>query len=263
MDVISHKRHLKLLSYFEPYPFLVVKLDLNLQEPLTLSQESQSHATKGKHRFNVKIDSALLQQCAPDWVESALLRCALFLTRQIQYRYINSQEIKKPLNALRSLHNHLHTKSTSLEVIDNNTTFQNSETNISDLCDTWRKLQEQFFPTRTDLCSYKLHWARRRSIRCLASCMLGASRVSVNPVFKRPDLKHLLEPLLFHEMCHAFLGKPKIKNGRAVYHGKEFRALERQHPLIANLNAWIKNGHWETAARSLDAPLTAPTCLAA
>jgi hypothetical protein len=52
-------------------------------------------------------------------------------------------------------------------------------------------------------------------------------------------------------MCHAALGKGvERKNGKRLWHGPEFRALEARHPKSAELDGWIKSGGWRRAVRS-------------
>jgi hypothetical protein len=58
-----------------------------------------------------------------------------------------------------------------------------------------------------------------------------------------------LEPLLYHEMCHAVLGSTLHASGNRSWHGKEFKALERRHPGSKDLNAWMKSGGWAKAVR--------------
>lgn len=64
-----------------------------------------------------------------------------------------------------------------------------------------------------------------------------------------PQSKPYLEALIYHEMCHAVLGPPKVVRGRRVIHGKEFKALERLHPEIKALDNWINSGGWNLSVR--------------
>ena len=119
-----------------------------------------------------------------------------------------------------------------------------------DLVSCWNRLLDDFFPDRTDLKEYKLAWSSRRQKRTLASCNIRSKKVMVAKELKNPEHWHVLDALIYHEMCHAVLGY-SIKNpqGRSSWHGKEFKALEARHPGIASLNQWIKAGGWRKAVR--------------
>lgn len=121
-----------------------------------------------------------------------------------------------------------------------------SERSLSDI---WRALHEKFFAEHAVLKEYKLTWSTRKHRRTLASCNVARKRISVAPVMKLPEAAQHLEALLFHEMCHAVLGKPKRVNGRRQIHGREFKLLERLHPEIPALDRWIASGGWYAAAR--------------
>jgi hypothetical protein len=59
-----------------------------------------------------------------------------------------------------------------------------------------------------------------------------------------------LEPLLYHELCHAVLGNLREHNKRAKWHGKAFRELEKRHPGIRHLDTWVKEGGFGKAVRT-------------
>ncbi len=116
----------------------------------------------------------------------------------------------------------------------------------------WRTLQENYFPERKDLLDYQVIWSKRRHTATLASCNVYRKRVLVASAMNQTLSVEHLPALIYHEMCHAVLGEPKIRKGRRVIHGKEFRALERQHPDIPKLNTWIKSGSWHQAVRKYE-----------
>lgn len=64
-----------------------------------------------------------------------------------------------------------------------------------------------------------------------------------------PESQPYLEALIYHEMCHAVLGPPKIVKRRRIMHGRDFKALEKRHPEIKLLDTWIKAGGWSMAAK--------------
>lgn len=67
-----------------------------------------------------------------------------------------------------------------------------------------------------------------------------------------PNVHPWLYPLLYHEMCHAFLGDdvPAMRNGKKAWHGKKFKDLEQRHPQMRAFDKWVKEGGWLTAVRS-------------
>ena len=117
------------------------------------------------------------------------------------------------------------------------------------LTDIWNYLHAKYFPLAPVLAAYKIVWSRRRARLTLACCNLDKLTVRVNAALDDAEFSWVLEPLLYHEMCHAALGKPPKHNRRRSYHGKEFRALERRHPEISKLNDWVNGGGWQKAVR--------------
>ncbi len=118
------------------------------------------------------------------------------------------------------------------------------------LRELWTKLLAQYFPDRQDLSDYSIRWVDRSQRRTLASCSVTRRRVHVAAALNCSRCEPILEPLIYHEMCHAVLGKPIEVDGRRVWHGREFKALERRHPGIPELDAWIRAGHWMSAVRT-------------
>lgn len=114
----------------------------------------------------------------------------------------------------------------------------------------WSGLQRSFFTEKTDLLDYEILWSIRRQKRVLASITYKDKRVRVAKELNHPDYVHLLEPLLYHEMCHAVIGASVEKrNGKRLWHGSKFKQLERLHPRTKLLDQWIKTGGWLTAIR--------------
>lgn len=121
--------------------------------------------------------------------------------------------------------------------------------NKLELVDLWKNLRTEYFPEREDLDNYRVLWSKRKHSSCLASCNYQRRKVIVADVMSQDECYKYLEPLLYHEMCHAVLGKPPVVNGRRVMHGREFKALERMHPRIMELDAWLKAGGWSRAVK--------------
>ena len=117
------------------------------------------------------------------------------------------------------------------------------------LLTTWLDIRARYFPERCELDSYRVRWSYRQNSLCLASCNIKLRRVLVATAMQVAQSRPFLEPLLYHEMCHAVVGFHRGKNGRRIMHGPEFKALEQQHPRIRELDYWIKSGGWSQAVR--------------
>ncbi|MEZ4753348.1 MAG: SprT-like domain-containing protein [Bdellovibrionota bacterium] len=116
----------------------------------------------------------------------------------------------------------------------------------------WCQLRREFFPDRPDLDNYTVYWSGRRQIRTLASCNIEDKRIAVAKELNYLEQNRWLSPLLYHEMCHAYLGHTVAgsRGKRGRWHGKEFRELEARHPGVKELDRWIRGGGWSTAVRS-------------
>lgn len=115
----------------------------------------------------------------------------------------------------------------------------------------WVSLINDYFPDRQDLCDYVVAWARRRQKRTLGSCNVVARRVNIAKELQYEEFYSWAEPVLYHELCHAVLGKDLIAyKGRRAWHGAEFKALEIRHPQTKALSQWMRNGGWLRAVRS-------------
>lgn len=153
------------------------------------------------------------------------------------------------------LFRHIFTSKRSPEV-QNATQFKGDKQTTSDrqLAIIWYRLRETYFPDNPNLAQYKIIWSKRRQKRTLASCCLSRKRVTVAKELNYPIHTVWLEPLLYHEMCHAVLScfpnDLKRKGTRRSWHGPDFKALERKHPLMIPFNNWIKSGGWHSAIRS-------------
>lgn len=118
----------------------------------------------------------------------------------------------------------------------------------------WDKLNDDYFP-EYNLHNYRLEWSSRRQKRTLASCNVKKRVVRVASELNYYEHHKWLSPLLYHEMCHAVMAEGLIdENGhlkhKIRWHGKDFKALERAHPLYYDFNFWIKHGGWSKAIRS-------------
>ncbi len=114
----------------------------------------------------------------------------------------------------------------------------------------WESVREKYFPHRPDLCAYSVYWSRRSQKRVLASCNVRAKKISVARELKDPLFNEWLDPLLYHEMCHAYLGEDVPRSGKKrLWHGSLFKDLEDRHPKINALDSWIKEGGWLYAVR--------------
>jgi hypothetical protein len=129
-------------------------------------------------------------------------------------------------------------------------TRKSSRTSDPFLTAMWVRIRQIYFPERTDIDGYTISWSTRRQKRTLASCNMTKRRVVVARELRYSEYIVWLDPLLYHEMCHAFFGEDVQKHRRKrLWHGPEFRSLERRHPAIPALDAWIKSGGWLQAIR--------------
>ena len=114
----------------------------------------------------------------------------------------------------------------------------------------WARIRQEYFPDRPDIDAYQVVWSSRRQKRTLASCNLRRRKIIVAKELNDARYEWALSPLLYHEMCHAYIGENPPKNGtKRSWHGKKFRELEQRHPCIPLLDGWIKSGGWKTAIR--------------
>ena len=115
----------------------------------------------------------------------------------------------------------------------------------------WLDVRRTWFPDRPDLDRYTVVWSRRPQKRTLASCNIESKRVNVARELNYPEHYRWLTPLLYHEMCHAYLGFSVVsEEDRCRWHGREFRALERRFPDMPEFDRWVKHGGWDRAVRS-------------
>lgn len=123
---------------------------------------------------------------------------------------------------------------------------------ISDviLSEIWYGLYQTYFPECTELSSYTINWSNRAQKRTLASCNILRKRVVVARELNYEKYAIWLSPLIYHEMCHAYIGEPEIKNGRRRWHNATFHALEDRHPRMKIFSDWVHQGGWEQAVRS-------------
>jgi hypothetical protein len=130
-----------------------------------------------------------------------------------------------------------------------------SALNDPQLYEVWCFLQQKYFPYRTDILAYTVRWSSRSQKRTLASCNMVKKHISVARELQDPQWSQWLEPLLYHEMCHAILAPELIplakqKRGRTPWHGAQFKALEGRHPRSKLLDQWVRTGGWSKAVRS-------------
>ena len=115
----------------------------------------------------------------------------------------------------------------------------------------WVRVRQRWFPNRPDLDRYTVVWSTRPQKRTLASCNIERRRVVVARELKYKQYHQWLPALLYHEMCHAYLGFSVVEeDGPNRWHGPEFKALERRFPQMKEFDSWIKEGGWDTAVRS-------------
>ena len=127
-----------------------------------------------------------------------------------------------------------------------------SERNDEALYEKWCTIRRQFFPDMDELDKYIVRWSPRCQKRVLASCNIHRRRILVAQELNNSSTSQWLEPILYHEMCHAVIGHGVAlsPSGKRQWHGKEFKELEARHPQIKALDSWIRSGGWAKAVRS-------------
>ncbi len=251
------KQLFRLQNFFLPYPQFTVKT-LNRRygkKELPLKIELKSSNSKSifgnySDKYYIKVYGPLLNDSKYPGVERLVLKIARSYAKQARKETEIDEE------------SFLQSSSEYQELLELSDTLKEKEhaqqlekakgINTKALCDLWTSIRMQYFPDREDLDDYKVVWSGRRQTSSLASCNVERKRVQVAAAMKRPESIPFLEPLLYHEMCHAFLGQPKIVNGRRIMHGKDFKDLEKKHPGIAELDQWIKAGGWKDAVQQED-----------
>ena len=119
------------------------------------------------------------------------------------------------------------------------------------LLQIWINLRTEYFPDRPELDTYIVAWSSRSQKRVLASCNIRQRKVVVARDLSEPSACRGINPVLYHELCHAVIGESvRVQRGKRQWHGAEFRALEARHPDIEAMNAWIRSGGWAMAVRS-------------
>jgi len=235
----QERRLHRLINFLKPYRKIVVSLVHDLGSAFAFEMKKDS-------KLILKVSPLILQKNSPDWIEATLVRLSVekSKTRQIDFE---SEQFKEKLeNAF------IEAKEKQKELIKLIPTEEGS--GIPDIKLIWKKLRLKYFPDREDIDDYKVKWSKRKQTSCLASCSIHNKRVVVAEAMADPESTAYLEPLIYHEMCHAILGEPKVVKGRRIMHGKDFKALERKHPEIPALNKWIKDGGWSAAVKRTHNP---------
>lgn len=238
------KRFLRLRTFFHPYSFVRLRLKLHVIEPVVV----QASAKKTSRSYCIDIYPNLLDSTCPDWVETAIFSYSLLFIKTRTCNQKSAKDIAQATNwytKLKKLFEALRTiLPTKPDII--------ARPESGSLPDLWKKLQEAYFPENYQLLDYRVGWSNRSNRNCLASCNYINRKVSVAKALASTKYCDILPPLLYHEMCHAVLGKPEIVGGRRVIHGVEFKQLEARHPGISYLNHWIKTGGWRKAVKEFD-----------
>lgn len=233
------RRFFRLKHYFKPYRFISVEAHSALDQPYAIKADGT------KNSFQLIVSPLILQNDSPEWIESALLRIALEEVKSKQIDFESEQQ-KTKLSEI-----FVDAKTLQIER-DKQLAEQMQQARAfegPDLLEIWRTLRLEYFPDREDIDDYRVLWSKRRQTSSLASCSIENRRVYVASAMKLPESQPFVVPLIYHEMCHAILGPPKIVRGRRIMHGRDFKALERRHPEIKALNHWIRVGGWARATQ--------------
>jgi hypothetical protein len=243
MAAVSENRKKRLVQFFKVYPHLNPQIDDQALVPVAITLPRKRLFSFRRRPAEVMISSLFLNDALPLWIEATIVHCAIRLHQRAQGLHSQPVEQERPYKKLNAILAEIKAKEKQ-QVIQ--------ALGPESLRSTWCSLRRQYFPNRHDLDSYAVQWASRKRIRLLATCNISDREVVVAPAMNQPSCVPFLEPLLYHEMCHAALGEPKVVNGRAIYHGREFRTLEQRHPGIRILDAWIRRGGWDGAVESFE-----------
>ena len=236
------KRELRLKCFFEPYNKIRLNISTSIDKPIEL----ESGKSEGSYKANIY--SALLSPSSPEWVEPALLEASRIFIKK------TSLDAENALTALEASSYYQALLTLFQQYAEQAPKAVDSQDGLVEL---WLKIRNEYFPDREDIDEYRVIWTTRKQTSSLASCNVERKRVEVASPMTLEQSAPYLEALLYHEMCHAILGKPPVVNGRRVIHGKEFKALERQHPQIPELDNWIKSGGWDNAVKDYEIKLSA------
>ncbi len=227
-----HKRFFRLKSYFEPYSKFQLRLAPTESEPFEIQIAT---------RIKVTVSPLFLENDSPEWIEAALLRYAQDYVKGYcpETKLVElSEESRGIEKKLRDIHQ------TLLEDFE-----KASEGEEQSLREIWLRLREDYFPDRSDIDDYNVVWSGRRQTMSLATCSIHRRKVAVAKAMSLGEGAPYLEPLLYHEMCHAILGEPEVVDGRRIMHGRDFKELEKRHPDISKLDLWIKQGGWNRVVK--------------
>lgn len=252
------RRFLRLKSFFAPYSMFRLEVASQHCRDVEVAPVRDSRRpARGQTKYLVRVPRGLLNNDAPEWLEPMILNYALRVAtrrnsashnKQLSFAWEPSGQrpevtlVSSTVDANVSANSH---PRTDLETPT--TTAAVSNSNEFDLAGLWLRVRRQYFPRRGDLDSYRIRWLRANQTRTLACCNTHTRTVTVAGLLNDPAYHRYLEPLIYHEMCHAVLGPPKVVRGRRVIHGKAFKELERLHPEIPILDKWIADGGWRRA----------------
>lgn len=195
----------------------------------------------GNVRYRVFVPSQFIETLTA-WSLLKLARSIVTQTRQLL------SKPREQLNEIGSQHEQdTGPQQLSLFSPPNRVRSAEQQTPAEDLTALWQSLRFEYFPERPDIDEYQVRWSDRRHTRCLASCNVYDRRVQVARAMAQSEARSHLAALVYHEMCHAVLGIPKIVGGRRVIHGRDFKLLEKRHPGIKALDAFIVSGGWKKA----------------
>lgn len=249
----DRKRFLRLTNFFTPYPQFVLRLMERARVPVRIREAVIKDAANEQDfplkRYAVQVYAPLVNGATPDWFESTVLKYAKNFVASIR----RGEDPEQAAEAERAQLEQLFDIAKANEKAEQEQVPKDvaAELEHSELFGVWKKIRAEYFPEREDLDHYRVTWSKRNQTSNLASCNAQKRRVVVARAMELKECLPYLEPLLYHEMCHAYLGPPKRTRGRNVYHGPDFKALEIKHPKIKELNHWIKSGGWGSAVKQV------------
>ena len=227
--VVNYKIFAKSIS---DHKWLTVKSHNTLRKPVKFIRRKN---TRGNVGVEIQLHPLLFDKPTPRWMRTELIRLSSEIAESSSIPRLTSTKLARYFRYL-------------LQKSPSGNTFPplfEEYRPVPNIQKIWVSLRMKYFPRRPELDNYEVSWSTRKQTRTLAACNVYYKTVKVAPAMKDPEAALYLEPLLYHELCHAVLGNPKVVNGKRIIHGPDFKALEEIHPAIEPFNDWLNCGGWE------------------
>lgn len=242
LNQIGEEKLKKIKLFLSPYKNLKIKASDKSRHAIVFKKTSMGFLSS----YEIAIHKDILNLSTPSWTTKLLIKVFLL---KIRNKEIPKLFLEKLSELISSINNQRQLSLVKPRPAQNETFAKIKNFKQFELEELWSNLRQQYFPENPKLNQYRIIFSKRHQTRCLASCDVYSQTVRVAKAMKHPEALIHLEALLYHEMCHAHLGKPRVVNGRRIMHGRDFKELEKRHPQIKRLDLWIKSGGWSKVVR--------------